>query len=49
MVMDGRADPGGFAERANRTTNKAAADRILRQWANRLVKALDTAGGKPKA
>jgi hypothetical protein len=49
MVIDGRADPGGMADRANRTTNKAAADRILRQWASRLVKALDAAGGKPKA
>jgi hypothetical protein len=48
MVIDGRADSGGMAERANRTTNKAAADRILRQWASRLVKALDAAGGKSK-
>jgi hypothetical protein len=48
MVMDGRADPGSMAGRANRTTNKAAADRILREWAGRLVKALDAAGSKPK-
>jgi Protein of unknown function (DUF3313) len=47
MVMDGRADPGSMVGRSNRTTNKAAADRILRQWASRLVKALDAAGGKP--
>ena len=49
MVADSRADPdSGIAERANRTTNKAAADRILRHWADRLVKALDTAHGKDK-
>lgn len=43
MVMDGRADPDSMAERANRTTNKAAADRMLRHWASRLVKGLDAA------
>ncbi|HEX5787861.1 MAG TPA: DUF3313 family protein [Woeseiaceae bacterium] len=43
MVMDARADPDGFAERASRVTNKAAADRMLRHWAKRLVKGLDTA------
>lgn len=47
MVMDARADPdSGIAQRASRTTNKAAADRILRHWADRLVKALDAAHGK---
>jgi hypothetical protein len=46
-VVDSRADPdSGMAQRANRTTNKAAADRILRHWADRLVKALDAAHGK---
>jgi hypothetical protein len=46
-VVDYRADPNsGMAQRANRTTNKAAADRILRHWADRLVKALDAAHGK---
>lgn len=46
-VMDSRADPdGGMAQRASRATNKAAADRILRHWADRLVKALDAAHGK---
>lgn len=49
MVMDARADPDrGMAERVSRTTNKAAADRILRHWADRLVKALDAAHGKDK-
>ena len=47
MVVDTRADPDrGMAERVSRTTNKAAADRILRHWADRLVKALDAAHGK---
>lgn len=46
MVLDGRSDPDGIAERANRVTNKAAADRILRHWASRLVKGLDAASGK---
>jgi hypothetical protein len=47
VVMDSRADPdSGMAQRASRTTNKAAADRILRHWADRLVKALDAAHGK---
>ncbi len=46
MVMDARADPGGMSERASRVTNKSAADRMLRHWAVRLVKALDVAGGK---
>ena len=47
MVADARADPDrSFGQRANRTTNKAAADRILRHWASRLVKALDEAKGK---
>ena len=48
MVMDARADPDGMAVRSNRTTNKAAADRVLRHWADRLVKALDAAHGKDK-
>lgn len=47
LVMDGQADPDGFAERANRVTNKAAADRILRHWADRLAKGLDEAKNKP--
>ena len=46
-VADSRADPdSGIAQRASRTANKAAADRILRHWADRLVKSLDAAHGK---
>ena len=36
-VIDPRADPGGMAMRANRVTNRAAADRILRRWADLLA------------
>ncbi len=40
-VMDAQADQDGFAKRANRVTNKAAADEILRHWAGELRKHLD--------
>lgn len=40
-VMDAQADPDTFARRANRVTNKAAADQILREWAEELRKHLD--------
>jgi len=40
-VADPRADDRGFATQANRVTNKAAADRILRSWAELLAKHLD--------
>ena len=36
-VMDAQADREGFAQLANRVTNKAAADRILRSWASELA------------
>jgi hypothetical protein len=39
-VIDPRADPQNFAQQANRVTNKAAADRILRSWADLLAKHL---------
>ncbi|MDX2416231.1 MAG: DUF3313 family protein [Xanthomonadales bacterium] len=39
-VVDPRADDEGFAQRANRVTNKAAADRMLRHWAELLAKHL---------
>jgi len=40
-VMDAQADREGFAKRANRVTNKAAADEILRRWAEELRQHLD--------
>jgi hypothetical protein len=43
-VIDQREDrDSGFGQRANRVTNKADADRIIRGWAETLRKALDNA------
>jgi len=44
-VIDAEADPGmgGMAEEANSVTNQAAADEMLKRWADRLRKALDAA------
>jgi hypothetical protein len=39
-VADPQADPDRMSKLANRTTNKATADRILRSWAELLAKAL---------
>lgn len=44
-VMDAEVDDG-FAKAATRATNTAAADRILREWADELRKHLDAARGK---
>ena len=45
-IEDAREDDEAFAQMANRVTNKAAADRILREWAEELRKRLDTVRGK---
>lgn len=42
-VVDPQADDEGLAHLANRVTNKAAADRILRHWAEMLAKHLSAA------
>ena len=44
-IIDAEADDstGGMAQQANSVTNKAAADIILKNWADRLRKALDAA------
>ena len=36
-VIDAKADNRATAQRANRSTNKAAADRIIKQWASELA------------
>ena len=36
-VIDAKADNRGIAQRANRSTNKAAADRIIKGWASELA------------
>jgi len=41
--VDADGDREGMVQIANRVTNKAAADRILTRWADRLRKALDDA------
>jgi hypothetical protein len=48
-VIDPKADPSGFAQRASRVTNKAAADEMLRDWAHALRKHLDAAHGPQAA
>jgi hypothetical protein len=42
-IVDQRDDNKGFTQRANSVTNRAAADRILRTWADALRGALDDA------
>jgi len=46
-VVDPQADNDSLAQVANRVTNKAAADRILRQWAELLAKHLGDSTHKP--
>jgi uncharacterized protein DUF3313 len=46
-VMDAEADQQPFAQQANAVTNAAAADFILKNWADDLVKHLDTARKTP--
>ena len=47
-VMDAEADQQAFAQQANRVTNTAAADTILRGWADELRAHLEAVRGKPK-
>jgi hypothetical protein len=47
-VMDAEADQEAFAQPANRVTNTAAADTILKNWADELRAHLDVVRGKPK-
>jgi hypothetical protein len=47
-VMDAEADQEPFAQPANRVTNTAAADTILKSWADELRGHLDAVRGKPK-
>lgn len=45
-VLDAQEDREGFTQPASRVTNKAAADRILKDWAIELRKHLDAVTGK---
>jgi hypothetical protein len=46
-VMDAQADPDTMAQVGGSVTNKAAADRILKKWANELRERLDEVRAKP--
>ena len=46
-VMDTEAAQNAVAQAANRVTNTAAADLVLRNWAAELVRHLDAVHGKP--
>ena len=46
-AMDAEADQQPFAQQANAVTNRQAADIILRNWADDLVRHLDAVRGKP--
>jgi hypothetical protein len=50
-VIDTEADQGqgGFAQVGNSVDNKVAADRILKNWADRMRKALETARAEAPA
>jgi RNase H-fold protein (predicted Holliday junction resolvase) len=48
-VMDAEADREAIAQPANRVTNTAAADAILKGWADELRDHLDAVRGKTKA
>ena len=45
-VLDVQADNEGMAQRSSRVTNKAAADRILKDWARELRRHLEAAQGQ---
>jgi RNase H-fold protein (predicted Holliday junction resolvase) len=45
-VLDFQADIEGMAQRSSRVTNKAAADRILKDWARELRQHLEAAQGQ---
>jgi hypothetical protein len=45
-VVDGKADPGLYGQRSSSVTNRAAADRMMRSWADELRDRLDLVRGK---
>jgi hypothetical protein len=48
-VIDAKADPGLYGQRSSSVTNRAAADRMLRSWADELRTRLDLVRGKDVA
>jgi len=45
-VTDGSVDPDTYRQRASSVTNRSAADRMMRNWADELRKRLDLVEGK---
>jgi hypothetical protein len=45
-VIDGKVDPNLYGQRSSSVTNRAAADRMMRSWADELRDRLDLVRGK---
>jgi len=48
-VMDGQVDPSFYRQRSSSVTNRAAAERMMRRWADELRSRLDLVRGKDVA
>ena len=48
-VIDGKVDPSLYGQRSSSVTNRAAADRMMRSWADELRSRLDLVRGKDVA
>ena len=48
-VMDGQVDPSLYGQSSSRVTNQAAAERMMRRWADELRSRLDLVRGKDVA
>jgi hypothetical protein len=48
-VIDGQADPSLYGQRSSSVTNRAAAERMMRKWADELRSRLDLVRGKDVA
>ena len=48
-VIDGKADPDMYGQRSSSVTNRAAAERMMRSWADELRSRLDLVRGKDVA
>jgi hypothetical protein len=48
-VIDGKVDPAMYGQRSSSVTNRAAADRMMRSWADELRSRLDLVRGKDVA
>jgi hypothetical protein len=48
-VVDGQADPSLYGQRSSSVTNRAAAERMMRSWADELRSRLDLVRGKDVA